>query len=528
MHREKLDRRLFSPVSRYPGALASDFCCEGHCIMKIASIVLNSVLHDARVIKQAESLARAGHKLRIFGIRDGKIIMAQPRTPGGVEVVLVDWRQGYNQLRVRMYDWLLALGIAFCLFAAGLSALLLFAWRSAWSFSPEVSTGLAVFLVMLLGFLHYWLPRRSKLKRLLSGSLEKRRLSSRTSLPVRVAGWLWDGVLAVLAQPREVKTSLERTLDRTMRAKAMRMALLQELRAFAPDAVHCHDVGTLPLGLALKRKHCLKLIYDSHELHTEVATMGTIGRLVALWREQQAAPFVDVCITVNDFIAKELAERYVQLPQPVVICNATRPLEGRLDYDGRLHRAAGLDSRIRILLYQGGFTPGRGLESLVQSAALLPDGWVVVCMGWGPLEKRLRQDARLVDHEGRRVFFLPPASQQELASWTAGASLGVIPYENRGLNHWYCSPNKLWEYPLAGVPVLASPFPFMRQVIEGNRIGWLLDVPIEAQGIAARVASLSSEDLQLARQNCAQFIAKDNWEVYAERLLRLYRELPLA
>ncbi len=51
-----------------------------------------------------------------------------------------------------------------------------------------------------------------------------------------------------------------------------------------------------------------------------------------------------------------------------------------------------------------------------------------------------------------KVRFIPPAPQKELKSWTQGATLGIIPYEGKMLNHWIATPNKLWEYPSAGVP----------------------------------------------------------------------------
>ncbi|AXV06417.1 glycosyl transferase, group 1 family protein [Euzebya pacifica] len=146
-------------------------------------------------------------------------------------------------------------------------------------------------------------------------------------------------------------------------------------------------------------------------------------------------------------------------------------------------------------------------------------------MGWGSYEPELLRIADEVDPDRRHVRFIPGAPHAELREWTAGASLGVIPYENVCLNHWFCSPNKLWEYPTAGVPILASPYPVLRDIVIGNEIGVLLDDPATPQGIANAVAALKPEALETMRCNAAEFIEQDNWAKYEARLLSLYDSL---
>jgi glycosyltransferase involved in cell wall biosynthesis len=146
-------------------------------------------------------------------------------------------------------------------------------------------------------------------------------------------------------------------------------------------------------------------------------------------------------------------------------------------------------------------------------------------MGWGKLEDDLRQMAFQVDPGGDRIRFIPPAPQTELPHWSGGATLGVIPYENICLNHWFCTPNKLWEYPAAGVPILCSPFPELAAVVETFGVGCLLDDPVTPEAIAAAVASMTEEDVQKKVESCKQFIRKDNWGVYEQNLIGLYKSL---
>ena len=200
-------------------------------------------------------------------------------------------------------------------------------------------------------------------------------------------------------------------------------------------------------------------------------------------------------------------------------------------YDGRLHNAAGLPLSAKILLYQGGFAAHRGLEALIQSAAYLPNTWFLVMMGWGGIEPRLKTLADQINQSslGQRdsapVRFIGPAPQDELVLWTAGATVGAIPYENTGLNHWFCTPNKLWEYPNARVPLLVSPFPEMRMQIEQYKHGWLLPKELTPEGIGNTVASLTEADIEVAQRNTDRFIAENNWGIYEHRLTENYRDL---
>ncbi len=195
-------------------------------------------------------------------------------------------------------------------------------------------------------------------------------------------------------------------------------------------------------------------------------------------------------------------------------------------YPGKLARSSDqLNMATNILLYQGGFSDFRGLTELVRSAGLFPNNWVLALMGWGKFEERLRHIASEVDPAGTKVHFIPPVPRKELARWTQGAAVGIIPYENVCLNHWYCTPNKLWEYPLAGVPILASPFPEIKKIIDGHNIGWLLEESIGSKGIARALRKITDEGLAEKRQNCRAFIIENNWSIYDKRINDLYKQL---
>jgi glycosyltransferase involved in cell wall biosynthesis len=312
-------------------------------------------------------------------------------------------------------------------------------------------------------------------------------------------------------------------------------AIAEQVLALRPEIVHCHDVHTLPVGAAAKIQIGSSIVYDAHEIYEAVAQVN--GRRAEHYKQlhKKYAASVSRFITINESIGEWYATNHPKLPRATIIMNATVPA-GKITYDGRLHTASGLADSSRIVLYQGGFAHKRGLSQLVESAARLPLDWYLVMMGGGQIQRRLEDTAAKVNSHCREagraddvVRFVPAAPLPELAQWTGGATLGVIPYEDAGLNHHFCTPNKLWEYPNAGVPLLVSPLPEMVRIVQKHNIGWVLprfgDSPEFASGVPDVVANLTDESLARAREACTAFIAQESWDKYAIELVELYSSL---
>lgn len=465
----------------------------------IAMVVLNSISHDTRVLKEAHALAEHGCQVTIVGIQDGNCAEPETSFPLGVRAIRVG--RGLEE------DINIGAAIARQL--------------SFWAI------GAAVLLLAAVLYVGLFLSLPEMISRVVSLEIVALRVLS------LVAGGL-ALVVTLLALRRHNRlgmihanfAKIKVSLVRRLRHGRLRNQIAERVSEIGPDVVHCHDVTGLRIGEAcIFHGFAGKLVYDSHELYEDLPHASIWHRLATRKVQDRMAPKLSGFITINDSIARVLKKRHPAFPDPVIVKNAARRPSSPVQDDGRLHDAAGLDHGTKILLYQGGFSPNRGLTSLVRSAAFLPEGWAIVLMGWGREESLLRKSAAIADPDGQHVRFVPRVPQPELALWTAGATVGVIPYARHGLNHWFCTPNKLWEYPSAGVPILASPFPEMRRVIEGHDIGVLLSDPIKPENIAWTLRDLSSDRLEQLRQNCATFIELDNWALYEDRLKDLYGSL---
>lgn len=301
------------------------------------------------------------------------------------------------------------------------------------------------------------------------------------------------------------------------------------LENFRPQVVHIHDHLALAAAQKYKEEFGSPIIWDAHEIYEDLASIQPERAAVNSRIIRENVKFIDGFITLNQSISNFYRNAYPELPEAVLVPNAVERVS-RTDYDGRLHKAANLLPDQRIVLFQGGFSPHRGIHALLEASRLLDERWSLVFMGWGSLEEDIRRytEEQTQRPEGRAsVTIVPGAPHDELLSWTAGASLGTIPYENTGLNHLYCSPNKLWEYPAAGVPILATDMPEMKKKIDQYGIGLTVNRALDPVGIARAINELTDDRLDAMRAQCAMYSATENWQTYEEDLVGLHRRLAL-
>ena len=115
----------------------------------------------------------------------------------------------------------------------------------------------------------------------------------------------------------------------------------------------------------------------------------------------------------------------------------------------------------------------------------------------------------------KRAAIIPPVPNEDLLNWTQGAKIGIIPYPISCQNHWGAAPNKLWEYPTAGVPLMVTPSQTMFKVINEYGAGWLLSSDPTAKEIKDQIAMLKPADFEKAKKACELFIKESNWSIHS-------------
>lgn len=296
---------------------------------------------------------------------------------------------------------------------------------------------------------------------------------------------------------------------------------LADGRQHKAEVVVAHDLPMLAVGRTLSEEFDAHLVYDSHELYSEQEfSRGQRSSWAQVERRHIGA--CDRVITVNPSIARELEARY-GVAEVAVIHNAER-IQAQTERSWYLHERFGIPREHRVLLFQGGFSAGRNLPELVEAMGLLSNAGIhLVLLGDGQLASALQ---RLVERKGltSRVHLHPAVAQSQLLGITAAADAGVIPYQAICLNNYYCTPNKLFEFIAAGLPILASDLPELRRLVEGNRIGCVGDLATP-RAIADRVTAFFANEqrLQHWRERLSVVRQELSWQQEGERLKELYK-----
>ena len=292
---------------------------------------------------------------------------------------------------------------------------------------------------------------------------------------------------------------------------------------------HSHDLEALLVGYLITKSNKCKLIYDSHELWGDPGyiffTRPSYPKFV-FFIQRKLEHFImgraHAIITVNDSIGAFIA-RENKVRKPYVIKNVHNL--AKVTKSNEIKEKIGIiDDKRKIILYQGGFRRGRGLENLIVSMRWVDDA-VLVMLGDGVIRKDLKDLA--VEHKvENKVFFVRAVPPEEVFSYTCLADIGVHPIENRCLNHYYCLPNKLFEYLMAGLPVAVSDFPEMARIVKKYKVGEVFN-PAKPEDISRAINSLlnNQDKYQECKLNTKKVNQIYNWGNEEKKLLRIYREL---
>lgn len=479
--------------------------------MKVCMFVKNSFEYDARVTKEARSLVEGGHEVTVVAIQVPGITAEREVTPDGIRVVrvsrlsfgmravqraharfVIDTEERRARLmgeevdedRIRRYSSLLPASTA----------------------TPGENTAVA-------------LPRPASASPGIRGTVHRTRYG---------AAWA--------AASTGARTALSQTVRYGFRAaKFVVQAPLRRVRAAALDrrfvraglavgaAVwHSHDLNTLAVGVhCKKRRPGTRLVYDSHELATERSRMTPRARRRAGRQEKRGLRHVDEGIWTTRTRAEHVVRRY-GIPFPTLIHNVPELLEVQQGWD--LHERLGIPTDRRLLVYQGSIQEYRGIEESIEAVTLL-ERCVLVIIGYGYHRPALEEMVRRRGLDDR-VRFFGPIPNDELLYYTASADVGLCVIRGQSLSYRWSMPNKLFEYMMAGIPVVASDFEEMGRVVREEGVGTVCD-PDDPESIAVAVRAIVDDPEAAARFRAATRVAisRYNWDHEEQKLLALYRRL---
>lgn len=238
-----------------------------------------------------------------------------------------------------------------------------------------------------------------------------------------------------------------------------------------PDLVFSSDLPGLVGASRAAQSLGIPHLHDCHELYLESTSFRKTEQRILAPIERRHMRAADSVVAVNVSIADEYGRRYGR--RPVVVRNCAYRVADELPVLD-LRPLAGLDPTARVVLYQGGFSSGRGLDVCVEAVAALPQDVHLVLLGYGPLRESLLEWAQKAG-VGDRVHVIDAVPPDELMQWTASADIGLMPYQPVSRNNLYALPNKIFEYTTVGLPIVVSDLPELRSIALGAGCGAVYD-----------------------------------------------------
>jgi glycosyltransferase involved in cell wall biosynthesis len=338
----------------------------------------------------------------------------------------------------------------------------------------------------------------------------------RVGRPARI-NRLW---LGGSAEPRSKGRLLRelRALARVARllTRSARIALVAR-RLPPTSVVHAHDLDTLPAGLFIARRNGARLVYDAHELYSEFeAPPPRLARALILLLEGALARRADSVVTVSDGVARELKSRLRLRRDPLVVLNAPRRAE--IEWSPRS------DGPLRVV-YQGGLGPGRRLEDLLDAATAEGIELTIRIRMADPDELRAAIAARGLRDRVRVEDPVPPAQVLEALS---GFDVGLIFDRPRTRNSALSTPNKLFEYLMAGLAVVAPYLETLGPLVVGEGVGATYD-PDQPDALRPTLEALARdpEGVDEMRHRARELAMRRlNAEAAAETLAKAWEGTP--
>ena len=298
----------------------------------------------------------------------------------------------------------------------------------------------------------------------------------------------------------------------------LRMALDED-----GDVYHFHDPELIPVGLALKLRR-KRVIYDVHEgVSKQIRSKfwipaGLRVPIAELYRllERGAAQVFDGIVVATPGIAEYFP------PSKTVIVQNFALVEEFASID-----ISDYESRGQLVAYIGGITRARGIEEMVDAMELTTgDARMLLGGSFAPLALELELQSR-PGYE--RINFLGWLDREGVRDALSRARVGLLVLHPEP-NYLDSYPVKLYEYMAAGLPVIASSFPFWEQFVKDTGAGVMVD-PLEPATVAGAITWLLEhpEDArEMGQRGRETVLDRYSWEQEAKKLDGLYAKMSVS
>lgn len=283
------------------------------------------------------------------------------------------------------------------------------------------------------------------------------------------------------------------------------------------DILLANDVDALLPNYLVSKIKGVELVFDSHEIFSEAPTLYNRPMRKKIWKSLEGfiLPKVKHFYTVSngyaDWFEKEYGKRAVIIRNvPTISPNRESELKIQLPE---------VKSGEKVLIYQGVINFSRGIDKMIEAMQFVENAqlWII---GNGPKKAEFEELSSKLNLT-EKVKFFGSISPSQLKLVTPKADLGLSLEEDYGISYRYALPNKVFDYTHAGIPILGTYLPEIKQTIEEFGIGKTIQTH-DPKEIAELVTEMLAEGKSPYTENLAKAAKVFNWENEEEKLRKIY------
>ena len=249
--------------------------------------------------------------------------------------------------------------------------------------------------------------------------------------------------------------------------------IYREVNKESYDTIIASDLYSL-LPIVLKKNN-YRVIYDSREIYTKLSihVKNPIkNKIISIVERFCIKKINKIMVTAKsdlDYLKNIYSKNKISYK---IIYNY--PLKSFVVLNSNFFRnKLNIDKKNTILLYQGVLQKNRGIIQLIKIIQKTQNT-VGIIIGSGEYKKNIQNYIK--KHNLRScVHLLPAIPYPQLLQITSSADLGIALINPNSLSNQLALPNKLFEYAVSGLPVLASSLPNIRKYILKYNLGWSID-----------------------------------------------------
>jgi glycosyltransferase involved in cell wall biosynthesis/tetratricopeptide (TPR) repeat protein len=291
--------------------------------------------------------------------------------------------------------------------------------------------------------------------------------------------------------------------------------------------LHTHDYHGLYVGgLAMDKSRLrgnLRWLHDVHEFIRQYDIIDPGLQAAGTAWEEHFIGGVDELSTVSEELGDRLVEAY-RLPSPPTIIYSSNRLAAFEKYHGPKSREKlGLSADKTLLVHSGNIVAGRGVDLVVRALPTCPDAHLLLITesrnAYVDELQRMAADLGVQD----RIHWHGYLPYDEAMGFMSDADIGIIPMDRYG-NTDVALPNKLFDYVLAGLPIVSSNADAMVRFLQDWPIGVIFEEKNSAdftEKLNYLLANLPK--FRVAIRSNMERVFACSWEMQTAKLVKMYQ-----